>query len=82
MEIHLLQGEFNPKDAIELVTEMTNVKIKFHESKISENSTEEDIKYRETRIKKLQKELYDFRKSIDEKVKRIELNATVTIESK
>jgi hypothetical protein len=82
MEIHLIQGEFNPKDALDLVTKMIHVKIKYHESKISENSSEEDIKYRETKIKKLQKELYDFRKGIDEKVKCIRLNSTVQIESK
>lgn len=61
MNIQLIQGNFSAKDALEIVTQMIHVKIKYHESKISHNNNEEDIKFRESKIKRLQKDLYDFR---------------------
>lgn len=64
MNIQLLQGQFNAKDAIDLITQMVQIKIKFHENKITFNSTEEDIKFSETKIKRLQKELLETRNYI------------------
>jgi len=57
ISIQLIQGTFNSKEVVEIITEMIHVKIKFHENKISKSSNEEDMKYRETKIKNLQKEL-------------------------
>ena len=59
MNIQLIQGEFSTKEALELITQMIHVKIKYHENKIANNSNEEDTKYRESKIKRLQKELSD-----------------------
>ena len=64
MNIQLLQGQFNAKDAIDIITQMIQIKIKFHENKITDNSTEEDIKFSETKIKQLQKELLETRSHI------------------
>jgi len=44
MNLHLIQGEFNSNDAIELIAQMVHIKIKYHENKITSNSNEEDIK--------------------------------------
>ena len=65
MKIHLIQGQFTGKDAITLITKMIDVKIKFQEEKIKNSDNEEDVKMRETRIKNLQKELYESRKLIE-----------------
>jgi hypothetical protein len=65
MKIHLIQGHFTSKDALSIVTKMIDVKIKFQEEKIKSSDNEEDIKMREHRIKSLQKELYDFRNTIE-----------------
>ncbi len=65
MKIHLIQGHFTGKDAISIITKMIEVKIKFQEEKIKSADNEEDIKMRENRIKSLQKELYDSRKTIE-----------------
>ncbi len=65
MKIHLIQGQFTAKDAIAIITKMIDVKIKFQEEKIKSSDNEEDIKMRETRIKTLQKELYESRKLIE-----------------
>lgn len=65
MKIHLIQGTFTSKDAITIITKMIDVKIKFQEEKIKHSDNEEDVKMRETRIKNLQKELYESRKLIE-----------------
>lgn len=65
MHIHIIQGNFDAKDALEIVSQMIHVKIKYHEGKISHNSNEEDIKFREAKIKTLQRDLFDIRKFIE-----------------
>ena len=65
MNIQLIQGSFSARDALEIITQMIHIKIKVHEGKISHSSNEEDIKVRETKIKRLQKDLYDIRNFID-----------------
>ena len=67
MKAQLISGTFEKADAIDLLTKMINAKVKFHESKIKSTSTEEDVKMRETKIKTLQKELYDIRNYVDHK---------------
>ena len=80
MNIQLIQGEFNPKDALELLTQMIHIKIKYHENKIVNNSTEEDIKSRESKIKQLQKELYELRENINSKNKSYKIEGTIKID--
>jgi peptidoglycan hydrolase CwlO-like protein len=80
MNIQLIQGEFNSNDAMELITQMVHVKIKYHENKINSNSTEEDIKNREAKIKRLQKELFELRKTIHSKTNILKVEAIIKIE--
>lgn len=79
MNMQLIQGEFSPVDALELITRMIHVKIKFHEERIDQNSSEEDIKYRESKIKQLQKELFHVRNGIGPDMKRLKLDAVIKI---
>ncbi len=79
MELQLIKGHFAAQDAIEIITRMIDVKIKYHEGKITSESTMEDIKMRERRIKQLQKELFEVRQHIDKKGGKISLNSTITI---
>lgn len=65
MHVELIHGEFSPKDAIDILTQMVHVKIRFHESKINNQGNQEDTKMRENRIKQLQRELYEARKFIE-----------------
>ena len=51
--IQLIHGQFNTKDALDLVTKMIDAKIKFHESRINSFCEEEDVKMRENKIKTL-----------------------------
>ena len=79
MAIQLIHGQFNSDEALELITQMIQVKIKYHENKITANSTEEDIKNRETKIKRLQKELDDLRSSIISKGGNPAIDAVINI---
>ncbi len=79
MTIQLIQGQFSAEEAIDIITKMVHVKIKFHENKIHSHANEEDIKMREKRIKQLQKELFEVRNFIDAKKAKIEMHSLVEI---
>ncbi len=80
MNIQLIHGEFNSKDALELITQLIHTKIKYHENKINTNSNEEDIKRRESKIRHLQKELFDVRTSFGSKLKSVKIDASIKID--
>ena len=61
MKIDLIKGEFRRDEATALIGEMIQAKIRFHESKISSSGTEEDIKFREQKIKLLQESWHRIR---------------------
>lgn len=65
LTIQLIHGQFDAKDALDLVTVMLRAKIKFHESRITSNCEEEDVKMRENKIKLLQNDLNEARKLIE-----------------
>lgn len=80
MNIQLIQGEFSAQDTLDLLTQMIHVKIKYHEKKIAANTSEEDIKARESKIKRLQKELFEFKNCIHANVKSLKIDGLITIE--
>ena len=80
MNIQLIQGQFNVKDAIDIITQMMHVKVKFHENKITDNCTEEDIKLSEIKIKRLQKDLFEIRKFVETKARKISLECAIEIQ--
>ena len=80
MNIQLLEGQFNKKDALDLITQMIAVKIEFHENKIQQASNEEDIKMRESRIKALQNNLKDLRAELESLESMVSLNSQIKIE--
>ena len=79
MNIQLIQGKFNAKDAIDIITQMIHVKIKYHEGKISNACNEEDIKMREARIKLLQKDLFEVRNYIEKQGSKILLQSEIQL---
>jgi hypothetical protein len=78
MDIQLLKGNFSQSDALDILTQLVHVKIKFHESKIEKSDNEEDIKMRENRIKKLLQDFYEAKQLIL-KQDRCDLNAEINI---
>ncbi len=80
MNIQLIQGAFSSGDTLELINEMIQIKIKYHENKIEKNSSEEDVKYREGKIKRLQNELSELRNNINDQSKNLQLDAIIKIE--
>ncbi len=80
MKIQLIEGHFSTKDAIEIITQMIHVKIRFHENKIDNSNNEEDVKMREKKIKLLQKNLFEFRKEMEAmKGKEVSLNSEIEV---
>lgn len=79
MNITLIDGHFQSKEALELLTKVIHVKIKFHEDKIAQLDIEEDIKMRENRVKELQKDLYVIRKMMEQGKKSYGLHAELEI---
>ncbi|TDB68112.1 hypothetical protein [Arundinibacter roseus] len=79
MKIHLIDGHFESRETIELLTQLVHVKIKFQESKITAASVEEDIKMREKRIKELQKELFEVRQFVAQNHAEIALTGTIEL---
>ncbi len=80
MDIKLIEGKYTYTEALEIIIQMIHIKIRFHENKITGLCTEEDIKFREKRIKQLQRDLYDVEKFIKSKQGNISLKAIVQIQ--
>ncbi|MEO6916140.1 MAG: hypothetical protein ABI151_11185 [Chitinophagaceae bacterium] len=79
MNLQLISGQFSSQEAIDIITKMVQVKIKFHEDKVYSESNEDDMKMREKRIKQLQKELFEIRNYIADKKEKLEMNSVVEI---
>ncbi len=79
MNIQLIQGQFSAQDAIDIITQMINVKIKFHENKIAVIDGEEAIKMREKRIKDLQQDLQHAREHILANGKSISMESAIQL---
>lgn len=81
MKIQLIQGQFNTQEAFDIITQMIQVKIKYHESKINNTESEEDIKNREAKIIRLQKELYEIRKEFSKNDRIVQIESFIDIQS-
>jgi len=80
MNLQLIQGQFSTQEAIDIITQMINVKIKFHESKIDSAHNEEDIKMREQRIKQLQQHLHESRIHIEKQGGMIKITSELSFD--
>jgi hypothetical protein len=79
MEIQLIKGNFKRKEGLSLIISLLELKIKFHENKISQESSEEDIKYRESKIKLLQSEISKLKNIQHEADDFINIESTIKI---
>lgn len=79
MNIKLIDGQFQNQDALDIISSMIGIKIRFHEGKIQNSSNEEDIKMRENKIKFLQNELHQLRNTISPVSSSTTLTAVVNI---
>ncbi len=61
MYIQLIHGHFDANDAIDIITKMILIKIKYYEDKINNSLNEDDDKSREVKIKNLHKDLFKVR---------------------
>lgn len=79
MELHLIDGQFDTAEAIEIIGQLIQVKIKYHENKIKSSHNEEDVKMRERKIKTLQKEFAASREYIQKRTNNLSINSTITL---
>lgn len=79
MHIQLIQGEFGVSDAFGIINELIEIKIRYHENKIQKLSNEEDIKAREEKIKRLQKDRFELRKELLGKTGTIQVESVINI---
>lgn len=79
MNIQLIEGQFSANESIAIISEMIQVKIRFHESKIKSTHGEEDIKMREKKIKHLQNELAKVRTYISGKENPIAITSQINL---
>ena len=56
MQLNLLNGTFDQREALDIIAQLIQVQIKFQENKINHSLNEEDIKLLENRIKKLHRD--------------------------
>jgi hypothetical protein len=79
MNIQLIDGHFSPRESLDLITRMIHVKISFHEEKIRDAKTEEDVKMRESRIRQLQRDLYEIRNQLQSRTEAVDLTAQIEL---
>jgi hypothetical protein len=79
MDIQLIQGQFSGKDALDIITQMVQIKIRFQESKISHLSNEEDIKVREKKIQALQNELHKVRNYLADTGRQLSVHSEINL---
>jgi hypothetical protein len=79
MELHLLDGQFDAIEASEIIAQLIQVKIKYHENKIKSSHNEEDVKMRERKIKTLQKELAASREYIQKQTNNLSINSVINL---
>lgn len=79
--MQLIKGTFKSKDAILIIKQLVDIKIKFHEEKINKSEHEEDIKMREKRIKELQKYLKETREELAHNSNEVNIDALINLNS-
>ncbi|ADB40297.1 hypothetical protein [Spirosoma linguale] len=80
MQLQLINGQFSPQEALDILTKMTYVKVNYHEQQINASDTAEDIKSREKRIKDLQRNLQEARNAIAQSgQQRVSLQADIIL---
>lgn len=79
MDTTLIDGEFSSADALQVITRLFEVKIRYHEEQIGRSAQEEDIKMRERKIRQLQHNLADIRDYIRNNGQQVWIHANVHI---
>lgn len=82
-DFYLINGRFNAPDAQYLMSELANAKIRYHHRRISlVESTEEDIKASESRIKHIEESLRESLKMLRDAAangKKVDMEGTISI---
>lgn len=77
MNIQLQEEVSNTNVSIGLITQIVNLKIKYHENQIAKTSNEEDIKFRESKIKQLQNDFLQLRNQVTTIRKTVQIDTII-----
>lgn len=79
MKIELINNNFEPKEALDILTKLIHVNIKFHLDKIKASSSKISINMHEAEIKRLQKHLFEINQYIEILNSKITIQSSVTL---
>jgi hypothetical protein len=79
MDLQILKGNYSTAETIALLEKFVAVKINFIEQKIGNDSSEEDIKMRERRIKELQNNFSTIKQNLLVKAGFCNLQSTIQV---
>lgn len=79
MNFRLTDGYFTREEALEFLTKIISLKIRYHEEKLVKAHKAEEIERRESHIKQLHKEFYEAKQLIMSKNKKVELHTLIEI---
>lgn len=82
MKLQLLRGHYSRPEAIDLLTRLVQAQIYYHEAKIGNSDSEEDIKMRERSIRQLQRDLHEAKMAIFAGGKSCLLESAINLEVK
>ncbi len=79
LQLSLLEGVFSRQEALDLLSQLVEVKIRFHEGQMKNLTEVEDLKMREKRIQALQSELNSLREELVQSGQHVALSSKVFI---
>lgn len=79
MNTQLKEEVSNTNVSIGLITQIVNLKIKYHENQIAKTSNEEDIKFRESKIKQLQNDFLQLRNQVTTIRKIVQIDTIINL---
>lgn len=80
MDLQILKGNYSTVETISLLEKLVSAKINFIEQKIANDSNEEDIKMRESRIKELQKNFSSIKQHLLSKAGFCSVQSTIQVD--
>lgn len=80
MKIQLTDGTFDSDDAMNIALKMIEIKINYHENMIRSADLEEDIEFRERKIRTLCESMDYLRKNLHNKRSKVVMKSVIIID--
>lgn len=77
--IPLINSVYNFKDALELITHLIHIKIRYHQHRLQVKEKSEVVRMRENEIRQLQRELFEVTQLIHQNDQKVTIEVTIHI---